>query len=107
RLPVAAVRHSTKQTPVVPAARTRYLAEISDTVRGYKRRAREQAKLAREIQQLKEAARMLKVDKPDRAPAAEAALDLAGQRLSRMDRDALQLLKQWPDMQQAYAGDEH
>ena len=59
RLPVVAVRHSTNQTPVVPAARTRYLAEISDTVRGYKQRAREQAKLAREIQQLQEAARML------------------------------------------------
>ena len=39
--------------PVVPAARTRYLAEIADTVRGYKRRAREQAALAREIQQLR------------------------------------------------------
>ncbi|RYG09988.1 MAG: methylmalonyl-CoA mutase, partial [Burkholderiales bacterium] len=107
RLPQVVGRHSTNQTPVVPAARTRYLAEISDTVRGYKKRAREQATLAREVQQLKEAARMLKVDKPDRAPAAEAALDLAGKRLARMDKDALHLLKQWPEMQQAYAGDEY
>ncbi|MCG2595315.1 methylmalonyl-CoA mutase family protein [Ramlibacter sp. XY19] len=107
RLPAVSVRHSTNQTPVVPAARTRYLAEISDTVRGYKKRARAQAKLAREIQQLQEAARMLKVDKPDRAPAAEAALDLAGKRKSAMDRDALRLLQQWPDMQKAYAGDEY
>jgi methylmalonyl-CoA mutase len=106
-LPAAKVRHSTNQTPVVPAARTRYLAEISDTLHGYKQRVREQVKLAREIQQLKEAARMLKVDKPDRAPAAEAALDLAGKRLARMDKDALHLLQQWPDMQQAYAGDEY
>jgi isobutyryl-CoA mutase len=106
-LPRVAVRHSTNQSPVVPAARTRYLAEITDTVRGYKKRARAQAILAREIQQLKEAARMLKVDKPDRAPAAEAALDLAAQRLTRMDRDALHLLKQWPEMQRAYAGDEY
>lgn len=37
-LPLVDVRHSTNQTPVVPAARTRYLAEISDTVRGYKTR---------------------------------------------------------------------
>ncbi|MEP6772964.1 MAG: cobalamin-dependent protein, partial [Polaromonas sp.] len=42
-LPAVDVRHSTNQTPVVPAARTRYLAEISDTVRGYKKRARAQA----------------------------------------------------------------
>jgi methylmalonyl-CoA mutase len=36
QLPRVNVRHSSNQTPVVPAARTRYLAEISDTVRGYK-----------------------------------------------------------------------
>lgn len=107
RLPAVAVRHSTNQTPVVPPPRVRYLAEISDTVRGYKKRVREQVVLAREIQQLKEAARMLKVEKTGRAPAAEATLDLAAQRLARMDKDALHLLKQWPDMQQAYAGDEY
>ena len=107
QLPAVNVRYSTNQTPVVPAARTRYLAEISDTVRGYKKRAREQAQLAREVQQLKAAAAMLKIDKPDRAPAAEAALDLAGKRKARMDADARQLIAQWPDMQKAYAGDEY
>lgn len=106
-LPAVQVRHSSNQSPVVPAHRTRYLAEITDTVRGYKKRARAQARLAREIQQLKEAARMLKEEKPGRAPAAEASLDLAGQRKARMDKDALHLLQQWPDMQKAYAGDEY
>ncbi|MES2188844.1 MAG: fused isobutyryl-CoA mutase/GTPase IcmF, partial [Pseudomonadota bacterium] len=106
-LPVVDVRHSTNQTPVVPAARTRYLAEISDTVRGYKKRARQQARLAREVQQLQAAAAMLKIDKPERAPAAEAALDLAGYREARMDGDARSLLAQWPDMQKAYAGEEY
>ena len=106
-LPQVAVRHSTNQTPVVPAARTRYLAEISDTVRGYKKRAAAQGQLAREVQQLKAAAAMLKIDKPGRAPAAEAALDLAGHRKARMDADARALLAQWPDMQAAYAGEEY
>jgi isobutyryl-CoA mutase len=106
-LPIVNVRYSTNQTPVVPAARTRYLAEISDTLRGYKKRARDQSQLAREVQQLKAAAAMLKIDKPDRAPAAEAALDLAGKRTARMDTDARHLIAQWPDMQKAYAGDEY
>ncbi|MBC7608379.1 MAG: methylmalonyl-CoA mutase family protein [Polaromonas sp.] len=106
-LPRAGVRHSTNQTPVVPAARTRYLAEISDTVRGYKKRAIAQGQLAREVQQLKAAAAMLKEGKPERAPAAEAALDLAGHRKARMDADARALLAQWPDMQAAYAGNEY
>ena len=107
RLPRVDVRHSTNQTPIVPPARTRYLAEISDTVRGYKKRARAQATLAREIQQLQAAAAMLKVGKPDRAPASEAALDLAAKRQERLDADARRLLQQWPAMQQAYAGDEY
>jgi isobutyryl-CoA mutase len=34
RLPQVKVRNSTNQTPIVPPARTRYLAEISGTVRG-------------------------------------------------------------------------
>jgi len=107
RLPAVSVRNSSNQSPIVPGARTRYLAEISDTVRGYKRRARAQARLAREIQQLNAAAAMLKADKPDRAKAAEAAIDLAQSRELQMDADASRLLAQWPAMQQAYAGDEY
>ncbi|MBA3772943.1 MAG: cobalamin B12-binding domain-containing protein [Ramlibacter sp.] len=106
-LPVVSVRHSTNQTPIVPAARTRYLAEISDTVRGYKKKAREQARLAREIQQLRAAAGMLRVDKPDKAPAAEAADDLAVQREQAQEAGARKLLAQWPQMQKAYSGDEY
>ena len=106
-LPLVNTRHSTNQTPIIPAARTRYLSEIADTVRAYKRKAREQATLAREIQQLQAAARMLKIGKPDRAPAAEAALDLAAHRKAAQDPGARKLLQQWPDMQTAYAGDEY
>ena len=107
RLPLVDVRHSTNQTPIVPSARTRYLAEISDTVRGYKKRARSQAKLAREIQQLRAAADMLREGKPERARAAEAAIDLAVAREEGLGATERKLLAQWPAMQQAYAGDEY
>ncbi len=106
-LPTVDVRHSTNQTPVVPTARTRYLAEISDTVRGYKKQARAQAQLAREIQQLRAAAVMLEVDKPGRAKAAEAAIDLANRREGTQDPGPKKLLSQWPEMQKAYAGEEY
>ncbi|MBL0422863.1 methylmalonyl-CoA mutase family protein [Ramlibacter sp. AW1] len=106
RLPRTTVRHSTQQAPVIPSARSRHLAEIADTVRQYKQRARAQARLAREVQQLRAAAEMLKVDKPGRAPAAEAALDLAQGREARLDADAGELLAHWPALRQAYAGDE-
>ena len=107
QLPRVNVRHSSNQMPVVPAARTRYLAEISDTVRGYKAKARAQARLAREIQQLRAAATMLAVDKAHRPKASEAAIDLAEQREERQDGAARKLLAQWPEMQKAYAGDEY
>lgn len=106
-LPIVKVRHSTNQTPIVPPARTRYLAEISDTVRGYKQKAIEQARLAREIQQLTASAHMLRVEKPERARAAEAVIDLAQLRELDQDPAARKLLTQWPDMQKAYAGDEY
>jgi methylmalonyl-CoA mutase len=107
RLPQVNTRHSTQQTVIVPSARTRYLAEISDTVRGYKQRVAQQAALAREIQQLRAAARMLAESKPDKPKASEAALDLAQSREQYLGAAERKLLAQWDDMQKAYAGDEY
>ncbi|WP_395698969.1 fused isobutyryl-CoA mutase/GTPase IcmF [Aquabacterium sp.] len=107
RLPPANTRHSTHQTPVVPGARVRYLAEISDTVRGYKARARAQARLAREVQQLRETARMLLEDDASKDGARSTVLKLADERETRLDPAARKLLAQWPEMQKAYAGDEY
>ncbi len=101
-----AVRHSSNQTPIVPAARVRYLAEIADTVRRYKQQANAQGELARQAQQLRAAATMLSQDKPERARAAEAAMDLASQRSSALLPLARDLLQQWPATRQAYEQDE-
>ncbi len=106
-LPVAATRHSTHQVPIVPGARARYLADIADTVRGYKQRAVAQARLAREVQQLLATARMLFEDKPDKTKAVEAVTDIALKREARIEPGARKLLAMWPEMQRAYAGDEY
>ena len=105
-LPRAEVRHSSNQSPVVPAARTRYLAEISDTVRGYKKRAREQARLAREIQQLRAAGQMLQDANPAKTNAVNAVGQLADERTERLGAGERKLLNYWPELQKAYAGDE-
>src|SRR5450756_635966 len=89
-LPAVAVRHSTNQTPVVPAARSR-----------------SQAKLAREVQQLNATACMLQDDDAIRDGAKNTVLRLAGKRAEQQDPAAAKLLAQWPTMQQAYAGDEY
>jgi isobutyryl-CoA mutase len=106
-LPIAATRHSTHQVPIVPGARARYLADIADTVRGYKRKALTQARLAREVQQLRESARMLFEAKPDKTNAVGAVTGLAEEREARLDAGARKLLDMWPQMLQAYAGDEY
>jgi methylmalonyl-CoA mutase len=107
RLTPVDTRHSTQQVAIVPGARVRYLADVADSVRGYKRRAREQAALAREVQQLRAAAGMLAASKPDKPRAAEAALTLAEERDGRLDPRARKLLAMWPDMVRAYGGDEY
>ncbi|MFG6458504.1 fused isobutyryl-CoA mutase/GTPase IcmF [Roseateles sp. BYS96W] len=107
RLPQVHTRHSTHQTPIVPAARMRYLADIGETVRRYKARARQQAALAREIQQLEASRAMLEAAAPERQRAREALGALADERRARLDADARQLLAGWPDMVKAYAGDEY
>jgi isobutyryl-CoA mutase len=105
-LPKVATRHSTHQVPIVPGARVRYLAEIADAVRAYKREALAQARLAREIQQLRASARMLLEANPDKTNAVGAVTGLADARAARVDPRASRLLASWPELQRAYAGDE-
>ncbi|MGE5161751.1 MAG: fused isobutyryl-CoA mutase/GTPase IcmF, partial [Betaproteobacteria bacterium] len=103
-LPKVATRHSTNQTPIVPPPRARYLAEISDTVRGYRKRAVEQARLARQRQQLREAKRMLAAECREDNSNLDA---LATDRDAKLDARSRKLLDMWPAMQKAYAGDEY
>ncbi|MBK7000323.1 MAG: methylmalonyl-CoA mutase family protein [Rhodoferax sp.] len=106
-LPRVAVRCSSNQTPVIPSSRSRYLAEISETVRAYKRHTKTQARLAREVQQLNETARMLYEDDASRDGARTVVLRLAQERTQRQDAAAQKLLTQWPELRKAYAGDEY
>ncbi|MDC8760882.1 fused isobutyryl-CoA mutase/GTPase IcmF [Janthinobacterium fluminis] len=103
KLPPVAAKHSSAKHVIVPAARSRYLAEIADTVRGYHKFTGKQVVLARERQQLTESKRML-------AAANKAVLDfdeLITEREHALDANSKKLLAMWPDMQAAYAGDDY
>ena len=102
------MRASTGQASVVPPARSRYLAEIADTVRGYHKFASEQAKIARERQQLTATKLMLLEDKCPTRTAPETARQTDRTRATaKLDARAKKLLEMWPQMQAAYAGDEY
>jgi len=101
-LPPVAIKASTSKQSIVPPARSRYLAEIADTVRGYKKRADEQSRIARERQQVAATKAMLGA-----SPAAPALDPLLAAREAALDARSRKLLEMWPAMQQAYSGDEY
>jgi len=101
-LQAPAQRYSSGKNVIVPPARSRYLAEIADTVRGYHRRVGRQVTLARERQQLQEARRMLAAAGKD-----TDFDDVIAQRDNAMDGEAKALVASWPQLQATYAGDEH
>ncbi len=99
RLARSAGRVSTKASQIVPGARLRYLAEISESVREYDQYAARQAAVARAVQQLRASAAML--------PEAAAALEQeAIQRGTALTAEAAQLLAEWPATREQYSGDE-
>jgi methylmalonyl-CoA mutase len=102
KLPLVSVKFSSGKNVIVPPARSRYLAEIADTVRQYHKHSGKQVHLARERQQLQETKRMF-------AKAGRHAEfdDLITEREHLMDGESKKLIAMWPDMQAAYAGDEY
>jgi len=104
-LPVLEGRISTGQNVIVPPARSRYLAELADTVRGYHRRVVGQSTLARERQQLRASRAMLQAANQGESGAALDAL--AAERDASLGAVERKLLAMWPQMRQAYSGDEY
>ncbi len=103
RLPAIAARHSSAQNVIVPAARTRYLADIATSVRAYRGWAEAQSRVARERQQLREAKRMLAAQKIEVA-AFDAAV---AERETKLDPRSQKLIAMWPQTKAAYSGDEY
>ncbi|MGF6370804.1 methylmalonyl-CoA mutase [Paraburkholderia sp. RAU6.4a] len=97
------LRFSSNLHAIVPPARVRYLADIAQTVRGYRARADAQAQIARERWQIVETRRMLGEAGSD-ASSLDALIDQRGAALGERER---KLLDAWPQTVAAYAGDEH
>ncbi|SDX37649.1 methylmalonyl-CoA mutase [Geodermatophilus africanus] len=100
-LPRVDVPASSGLTSVVPAQRARYLAEITEAVRGYHARTDQQAALVRRRQHLRTAAEVLD---GAAAEAACAAVEAADRELLPEVRE---LLDEWPARVEAYSGDEY
>ncbi|SDF91811.1 fused isobutyryl-CoA mutase/GTPase IcmF [Klenkia brasiliensis] len=98
-LPTVDVMASTGLTSVVPSSRSRYLADVADTVRGYHRTTAEQAALARDRQHLRTAAGLLDGDAAEAARRRADGIDLLP--------GTVHLLDEWPQLVADYSGDEY
>lgn len=103
RLPVVKVRASSEGRAIVPADRTRYLAEIADTVRGYHKQVEQQARVARERQSLKIAKGLFEQCGKD----AGSFDELINWKDGELTPQARKLLEQWPTEKALYAADEY
>ncbi|HYG54437.1 MAG TPA: fused isobutyryl-CoA mutase/GTPase IcmF [Burkholderiales bacterium] len=97
KLPKPASKVSSAVRAIVPPQRARYLAEIAECVRGYHAFTEQQAKLARERQQLEAAHAMV-------GKAIPEIQNLI--RNKNLDPDASALLDTWPETVKRYSGDE-
>ncbi|HTB28155.1 MAG TPA: cobalamin-dependent protein, partial [Steroidobacteraceae bacterium] len=103
KLPRTAVKASSRGRAVVPAERVRYLAEISETVRGYHRHIDAQARAARERQSL-QTVRVL--FERSGKPVAEFG-DLISAKERELAPASAKLLEQWPKTRELYSADEY
>ncbi|MET8340530.1 fused isobutyryl-CoA mutase/GTPase IcmF [Streptosporangium canum] len=87
---------------IVPPARSRYLAEIADTVRGYHAHTGAQAEAVRRRQRLAAVRELLAAEGADTA-AVDLLLDRAG---AEVDPDSRALLEGWSATADAYQADE-
>ncbi len=102
-LPHVDTKRSTRIATVVPSSRVRYLAEISETIRGYHDKTQEYAAQARRVQQL-EAVRGELADAG--AEGIEGVEALLEQARTDLPGSVTNQLSDWPRVVESYSGDE-
>ena len=102
-LPKVSVRSSTVSAQIVPPSRSRYLAEIAETVRSYHRTTQTQSAAARRVQQFSVTASALG-DAGKDTTDVDVLVSTAQRALSA---DTAALLADWPQVVSDYSGDAH
>ncbi len=105
-LPRPAEKVSSSKAIVIPAERIRYLAEISETIRKYHRKTRNQAEAIRKRWHLAESIAMT-AEQEDSTRITELLQKEIDKAAPQIDAEADRLLSSWEATQQAYSGDEY
>lgn len=84
---------------IIPPARVRYLSEISENIRGYNHRAKQQAEIASQLYAIDKTMKVVGQNEDLQSKYEELRQDLDGKNLRILDG--------WADTVDAYSGDEY
>ncbi len=101
-------RESTSKTIIIPPERTRYLAEIAETVRAYHRHTEDQADALRRVWHIEESEKAVSGNGPkgDITALVDRLKEEVEAAKTALDPETQDLVKQWDDIKNAYSGDE-
>lgn len=88
---------TTTKSQIIPPSRTRYLAEICESISDYGKWVDEQCKIATRLYQLDGVASLLKNDQQ------QGIKDIADQLRSQLDPTCREMVEKWPDLQRQYS----
>lgn len=102
------VKTSTSKTIIIPPERTRYLAEISDTVREYHKETHEQADAVRKVWHMKETAKAVSGDSliADTSQVLNRLKMEIEKAENRLHSETTRLLDDWEDIKKTYSQEE-
>jgi methylmalonyl-CoA mutase len=105
-IPRLSTRTSTSKTIIIPPERTRYLAEISDTVRSYHKKTESQAEAVRHAWHLEEALKSVEQSLTgDKTELLDQLKEEVARAQQQMDAETSQTLKEWDEIKAAYTQD--
>jgi len=102
------VKTSTSKTIIIPPERTRYLSEITATIRDYHRQTQEQAHAVRKVWHLEETAKALSGDdlKGDTFQLLGQLKEEIAKAENLLDEETTQLFDDWETIKDIYSKDE-
>ncbi len=106
-LPRPDSRHSSSMTIIIPPERTRYLAEISETVRSYHQHTETQADILRQAWHLKESLEVLEKNlSDDTATLTDQLREEIKKADGRLDEETRRLADGWEEISKRYSENE-
>ncbi len=105
-LPRPEGRISSSKTIIIPPERTRYLAEIAETIRGYHAETETEADAVRRVWHLEESARSLGDLEGDKDQLLERLKSEVEKAKSAVKADTWEMLEKWEETRAAYSRDE-